>query len=95
LCPLRAQALEKWFYHATNLLVDKNVDQLETLWATGFRGRLHARAAHRLEVQPPPRNGPRYFKNVERVKKIAAETKIEIVPAVFPVGYSNDISART
>ena len=86
-----ASALEKWFYYPTNLLVDKNVDTLETLWrrasAAGYTqvllsdskfGRLNEMEA-------------RYFKNIERVKKLAAELKIEIVPAVFPVGYSNDI----
>lgn len=33
----------------------------------------------------------RYFKNIERVKKSAAANHLEIVPALFPVGYSNDI----
>jgi hypothetical protein len=31
----------------------------------------------------------RYFRNVERVKALAAELKLKIVPAVFHVGYSN------
>src|ERR1043166_2466331 len=33
----------------------------------------------------------RYFRNIERVKKIAAELKLEIVPALFSIGYSNDL----
>ncbi len=86
-----ARALEKWFYFPTNLLVDKNVSDLEPLWrratAAGYTKVLMADSKfsrlHEME--------PRYFKNVERVKKLAAELKIEIVPAVFPVGYSNDL----
>ena len=86
-----SQALEKWLYHPTNLLVDKNIDRLETLWrrasATGYTHVLLADSKFgRLGEMEP-----RYFKNVDRVKKIAAELKLEIVPAVFPVGYSNDI----
>jgi len=26
------RAVEKWFYYPANLLVDKNIDTLETLW---------------------------------------------------------------
>ncbi|MEA3209935.1 MAG: hypothetical protein QOE70_2992 [Chthoniobacter sp.] len=89
-----ARALEKWFYQATNLLVDKNVDQLETLWrraaAAGYTHVLLADSKFcRLQEM-----GPRYFKNVDRVKKLAAELKLEIVPAIFSIGYSNDLLSQ-
>lgn len=85
-----ASAMEKWLYCPTNLLVDKNVDGLESLWkrasASGYTHVLLADSKFsRLEEMDP-----RYFKNVERVKRIAAELHLEIVPAVFPIGYSND-----
>ena len=32
-----------------------------------------------------------YFRNVERVKQLAAELHLAIVPALFPIGYSNDL----
>lgn len=32
LAGLPARALDKWLYHPTNLLVDKNVDELEPWW---------------------------------------------------------------
>ncbi len=87
----QAHALEKWLYHATNLLVDKNIDQLETLWrrasAAGYTHVLLADSKFGRLAEMDPR----YFKNVDRVKKIATDLKLEIVPAVFPVGYSNDI----
>ena len=35
-----------------------------------------------------------YFRNVERVKAAAARAKIELIPAVFSVGYSNGILAQ-
>ena len=34
---------------------------------------------------------PGYFKNCERVKQIAKELKIQIVPSEFDIGYSNDL----
>jgi hypothetical protein len=32
-----------------------------------------------------------YFRNIERVKKLAADNHLEIVPALFSIGYSNDL----
>jgi len=89
-----ARALEKWLYCPTNLLVDKNVDALEALWrraaAAGYTRVLLADSKfNRLGEMDA-----RYFRNVERVKKIAAELKIEIVPALFSIGYSNDLLSR-
>ncbi len=98
LASLPARALEKWLYYPTNLLVDKNVDELETIWrraaAAGYTKVLltDSKFAHLAEMVAP--NFPGYFKNVERVKKIAADLKIEIVPALFSVGYSNDILGK-
>jgi hypothetical protein len=93
-CPAPARALEKWFYQPTNLLVDANVDYIEALWkraaAAGYTHVLLADSKfNRLGEM-----GDRYFRNVERVKAIAATLKIEIVPAIFPVGYSNDFLGR-
>lgn len=93
-----AGAIEKWLYCPTNLLVDKNVDALETLWrrasAAGFTQVLLSDSKFsRLEEMFSP-NYPRYPKNVERVKQLAKELKLELVPAVFPIGYSNDLLNR-
>jgi hypothetical protein len=87
-------AVEKWIYCPTNLLVDKNVGDLETLWrraaAAGYTHILLADSKfNRLGEMDA-----RYFRNVERVKKIAAELNMEIVPALFPIGYSNDMLSR-
>ena len=35
-----------------------------------------------------------YFRNVEHVKAAAARAKIELIPAVFSIGYSNGILAH-
>src|SRR5687767_6403362 len=86
-----AEPLQKWIYRATNLLVDKNVDELDALLA---RGRAAGYTHMLLADSKFSRLGEmdaRYFKNVERVKQSAARHQIEIVPALFSVGYSNDL----
>jgi hypothetical protein len=82
---------ERWFYGAFNLWVDENVAQIEGLLRraapSGYNGLLLADSKFaRLGDMDE-----RYFKNVERVKGLARELGIEIVPAVFPIGYSNDL----
>lgn len=78
-------------YCAQNLWVEKNVDALETL----LRSAANAGYTHVLLTDSKFAKlgdmDARYFRSIERVKKLAAELKLEIVPAVFPIGYSNDL----
>src|SRR5215472_1744013 len=67
-----------WLDSPSNLLVDANVDKLDALWRRAAKvGYSHALLGDTkfciLENMPE-----RYFHNVERVKKLAAELKIEI-----------------
>lgn len=88
------EKLEKWIYKSTNLLVAKNADDVIALiergHAAGYTHMLLAdsKFSRLMEMDE------RYFKNVARVKAAAAKSRIEIVPALFSIGYSNDILAR-
>ncbi len=86
-----APALERWVYVSRNLWVDRQVDDLETL----FRSASKAGYTHVLLTDSKFSKlgdmDARYFRNIERVKKLAAELSLEIVPALFSVGYSNDL----
>src|SRR5262245_18131215 len=79
---------QRWLYCSQNRWVDKNVDQLEAL----FRRAAKAGYTHVLLSDSKfARLGEmdaRYFRNVERLKKLAVELNLEIVPALFPIGYS-------
>lgn len=80
-----------WFYYPTNLLPAENVDKLEPLWrraaAAGYtRVLLSDSKFSRLSELPRE-----YFRNCDRVKQLARELKIQVVPALFPIGYSNDL----
>lgn len=88
---LRAQAMERWFYVADNLLVDERVAKLEALLQrAGKAGYTHMLLAD-SKFSRLASLDERYFRNAGRVIQTAKEAGIEIVPAVFPVGYSNDL----
>ncbi len=64
---------QRWFYLQTNLLVEKNVDEAVALIAragkAGYNGVVLADYKFNILERMPPN----YFKNVERVKKAAAD----------------------
>jgi hypothetical protein len=82
---------ELWLYCPTNLLVDANVEKLEGIWKRAAKAGytnvlLEDSKFNRLGQMPRG-----YFDNVDRVKKLAAGLGLKIVPAVFSIGYSNDL----
>lgn len=82
---------ERWVYCAQNLWVDKNIDELAGLFQrAGRAGYTHVLLADSKFAKLGDMDA-RYFRNVERVKHLAAASKLEIVPALFSIGYSNDL----
>ena len=82
---------ERWLYCPTNMLVDANVEKDEALFARAAKaGYTHVLLSdtklHKLGDMDA-----KYFKNVERVKQAAAANGLKIIPAVFPIGYSEAI----
>ncbi len=89
-----AQALEKWIYVSKNLLLDKSVSEIDQLMQRGqAAGYDHMLLADSKFTRLADMD-QRYFRNVDRVKQLASKYHIEIVPALFPVGYSNDLLGR-
>lgn len=82
---------EKWLYVSRNLQVDRSVDEIaELLHRAQAAGYTHML----LTDSKFSRLGTvidRYFTNAQRVKELARQHQIEIVPALFPIGYSNDL----
>ncbi|EEF57796.1 hypothetical protein [Pedosphaera parvula] len=89
--PNSASAFERWIYCAQNLWVDQNITNMTALMqraaAAGYTHVLitDSKFGHLADMDA------RYFRNVDTLKKAAQKLGLEIVPAVFPVGYSNDI----
>ena len=86
-----SQAAERWVYAPANYQVDKDADRVIALMtrakAAGYTHFLITDS----KLARVPTLPERYFKNVERVRTAAKETGIELVPALFGVGYSNDL----
>lgn len=84
-------ARELWLYCAQNLWVDQNVEKLEQLFARASKaGYTHVLLTDSKFSKLGDMDA-RYFKNVERVKKAAMDNHLEIIPALFSIGYSNDL----
>ena len=89
--PAEVTLRHKWVYVSTNLLVRKNVDELmplmERIKRCGYTGILLADSKFtRLAGY-----GERYFGNARRVIAKAKELDLEIIPAIFPIGYAGGL----
>ncbi len=91
-----AQAPELWLYYQTNLLPEQNIRTLEEVWrraaAAGYTKILLAdfKFGHLGHLGE---NTDRYYRHITRVREIASENRLEIVPAIFNIGYSNSMLA--
>jgi hypothetical protein len=81
----------QWVYAPCNFQVDARGDELVALAkrakTAGYNGLLVTDSKF-ARLQERPKN---YYANLARFKKAADELGLDIVPAVCPVGYSNDI----
>jgi hypothetical protein len=90
----RGQERDLWLYYPTNLQVNANVPKLESIWRRAAKaGYTHVLLTDSKFAKLGDLGGMEkvYFSNVARVKKLADELKLEIVPAVFDIGYSNNM----
>jgi hypothetical protein len=86
-----AAPLERWVYVQVNLLVPAEAERVEALMRRARPlGFTHFLLADSKFTRIAQMDAP-YGEHIQRVKKVAAELGIELVPAVFPVGYSNDL----
>ncbi len=89
--PVSAARLQRWLYYPVNLWVNSNVTNLAlVLNRAAVAGYTHlllsdSKFSHLGDMDA------RYFANVNYIRNVASSLGIEIVPAVFPVGYSNDL----
>jgi hypothetical protein len=83
--------LQRWLYYSVNLWVDSNITTLSNVLTRASQsGYTHLLLSDSKFCQLATMDA-HYFANVNAVKNLAASLGIEIVPAVFPIGYSNDI----
>lgn len=87
----QAAGKERWIYLPANFQVDAEANRVITLLERGAKaGYTHALVTDskfsRLESVTEA-----YRPNVARVKGAAKRLKIQLIPCVYPVGYSNDL----
>jgi hypothetical protein len=82
---------DRWVYSMYNLQVEKSADEVVQLVdraaKAGYTGVVLA--DYKLNILDRVPEG--YFRNVARVKKAAEAANIELIPLVFPIGYSKGI----
>jgi hypothetical protein len=80
---------DRWLYCSFNLQVDRSVGELTTLFdrakGSGYTGILFS--DYKLQVLD--RVTDNYFRNVKTLRAAASSAGLELVPAVFSIGYSN------
>ena len=87
---------ERWLYCSFNLQVDRSVDDLICALRSGQAERIHGDLVLRLQASGP-RPGDRQLLSKRRKGQVSGRdgAGLELVPAVFSIGYSNGISPTT
>jgi hypothetical protein len=80
---------ERWVYCSANLQVDQSVKDVIALIDRAKQAGYTTMLIADYKLQVLDRVPDFYFRNVEKVKAAATRAGIELVPAVFSVGYSN------
>ncbi|MCY2950422.1 MAG: carbohydrate binding domain-containing protein [Planctomycetota bacterium] len=84
----------RWVYLATNLLVDKNVEDalvlLDRAAKAGYNGVVLTDSKFLRWDQLPER----YVQNVRRVRQACRDHKLACIACVCPIGYANDLLSR-
>jgi len=85
---------ERWVYGSANLQVNQSADELIALIQRAGRAGYTGVVLTDYKFNILDRVIDNYFRNVERVKAAAVKARIELIPAVFSIGYSNGILAH-
>jgi len=88
---VRTQALERWFYVSQNLWVDQNVTNLLALMQRAAQAGYTHMLVSDSKFSRLATMDTHYFNNLGLIKQAATNLSLEVVPALFPVGYSNDL----
>jgi len=100
-CPRAGQADEtgprhdrRWVWVMTNLLVDQEADRVVALVERAGRDGYNGLVMSDYKLNFLQRMPKSYLDHVARVRAVADRAGVEIIPAVFPIGYSNGLLAN-
>ncbi len=81
----------RWVWVMANLLVEKEADRVVALVERAGRDGYNGLVISDYKLNFLGRMPKHYFEHVERVKAAAGRAKVELIPGVFPIGYSNGL----
>src|SRR5437899_11323399 len=84
-------AVERWFYVSQNLWVDQNITNLVALMQRAAQSGYTHMLVNDSKFSRLATMDAHYFKNVGIIKQTAASANLQVVPSIFPIGYSNDL----
>lgn len=82
---------DRWFYAMFNLQVADQADQLIRLIDRASKAGYNGMVLADYKLNVLDRVPDFYFKNLARVRAAADRAGIEVIPAVFPIGYSSGL----
>src|SRR5687768_14355584 len=85
---------DRWFYFPFDLREEKHVAKFEGLAARAQRAGYNAVLLEDPCFGKLQLMGEAYFRNVERVKAVAGQHGLAIVPALFQIGHSENLLAQ-
>src|SRR5438874_13033633 len=93
--PATADApMQLWLYYSTNFQANESMTKIDSIWRRAAKaGYSHVLLTDSKFAKLGDLGGKekQYFGNVEKAKKLAAELKLERVPAMFDIGYCNNL----
>jgi hypothetical protein len=81
----------RWVWVMANLMVEKEADRVVALIERAGRDGYNGLVISDYKLNFLGRMPKYYFDHVERVKQAAERAKVELIPGVFPIGYSNGL----
>lgn len=90
-----AEPLERrWVYLQTNLQVAENVDKVSDILRRAAQAGYNGVVLADYKLNILDRVPQHYFRHAEQIKTLCAELKLELIPAVAPIGYSDGLLAH-
>jgi hypothetical protein len=85
---------ERWVYFPQDLREEKNVEKLIAIMKRASNTGYTTVLLEDPNFGKLPRMSAGYFANLERVKAAAAEARLDLVPALFQIGHSENLLAQ-
>jgi hypothetical protein len=81
----------RWLYLSTNLLPAQNLPEVESLMRRAAKVGYTGIVLTDFKFSLLDRMDASYFQHIERIKTLAKQLKLELIPCVCPIGYSDGL----